>query len=181
MCVLRLHLVCHSLGALVNAAPSTASHFNAFWVSMCAEINVPFSQWLCAGCACARAWSYPTERQVRLGTPSDARGGFLPTSPPARWLDNGLLGGLADRLAGLQRLLLPYLVAAVGGGWRRCGGDGGEVVLCLRVGSRGWLAQVPQSKHRSLKDSKGVSESSLHSRQLDGLGLISQERGWWTA
>lgn len=35
---------------------------------------------------------------------------------PLRWLANGLLGGLADRLAGSQQLLLPYLVAAVGGG-----------------------------------------------------------------
>lgn len=55
---------------------------------------------------------------------------------PLRWLANGLLGGLADRLAGSQRLLLPYLVAVVGGG----GGGGGAAVLCLHVGSRGQCA-----------------------------------------
>lgn len=67
---------------------------------------------------------------------SDARGGFLPTSSLACWLTNGLLSGLADQLAGSQRLLLPYLVAQgwVGvygggevaeGGW---GGGGGHSV-----------------------------------------------------
>lgn len=52
---------------------------------------------------------------------------------PLRWLANGL-GGLADRLAGSQQLLLPYLVAAVGGGWK------GERRFCLHVGSRGQCA-----------------------------------------
>lgn len=51
---------------------------------------------------------------------SDARGGFLPTSPLAPWLTNGLLSGLADRLAGSQWLLLPYLVVAGGGGEQQC-------------------------------------------------------------
>lgn len=65
-----------------------------------------------------RLHSCPTERRVRperLGVMSDARGGFLPTSPLACWLANGLLSGLADRLAGSQWLLLPYLVAEGGG------------------------------------------------------------------
>lgn len=100
---------------------------------------------------------------------SDARGGFLPTSPPAHWLANGLLGGLADRLASSQRLLLPYLVVAVGGGWQR---GSGRVVFCLHVGSPGQCAREPWSKHRSLKDSKGASESSLHNRQLVRSGQI---------
>lgn len=62
---------------------------------------------------------------------------------PLRWLANGLLAGLADRLAGSQRLLLPYLVAAVGGwGWGEGGveaGEEGEAVMCLHVGSPGSL------------------------------------------
>lgn len=88
MCVLRLHLVCHSLGAIVNATLSTALCFSAFWVSMCAEI-VPFSQ-----CLCVHAWPYPTERRVRparLETLSDARGGFLPLC----WLTSSV-GWLTD-------------------------------------------------------------------------------------
>lgn len=99
---------------------------------------------------------------------------------PLRRLANGLLGGLADRLAGSQRLLLPYLVA----GWGRAAselGKGGEAVLCLHAGSWGRCARVPWSKHRSLKDSKGAGESSLQSRQPGGSGLIPQERRWWTA
>lgn len=53
---------------------------------------------------------------------SDARGGFLPTSLLTCWLTNGLLSGLADRLAGSHRLRLPYLVVE---GW----GDGGSRVV----------------------------------------------------
>ncbi len=48
---------------------------------------------------------YTAERRVKPERPavmSDARGGFLPTSPLACWLTNGLLSGLADRLAGSQ-------------------------------------------------------------------------------
>lgn len=66
---------------------------------------------------CAHA-SYTAERLVRPERPgvmSDARGGFLPTSPLACWLTNGLLSGLADRLAGSQWLRLPYLVVEGGG------------------------------------------------------------------
>lgn len=52
---------------------------------------------------------------------SDARGGFLPSSPLACWLSNGLLSGLTDRLGGSQWLCLPYLVVE-GGGWQWQGG-----------------------------------------------------------
>lgn len=52
---------------------------------------------------------------------SDARGGFLPTSPLACWLSNGLLSGLTDQLGGSQWLCLPYLVVE-GGGWQWQGG-----------------------------------------------------------
>lgn len=44
--------------------------------------------------------------------------------------------------------------------------EGGTAALCLHVGSRGQCARVPWSKHRSLKDSKGASESWLRSCQL---------------
>lgn len=78
---------------------------------------------------------------------SDARGGFLPTSPPARWLANGLLGGSADRLAGSQRLLLPYLVAAVGGGWQRGSGRGnGGSLFTRRVGGSARPSAVEQTQ-----------------------------------
>lgn len=71
-------------------------------------------------------------RPERLGVMSDARGGFLPTSPLACWLTNGLLSGLADRLAGSQRLLLPYLVAEGGGGWQQGSGRGSRGALFTR-------------------------------------------------
>lgn len=116
-------------------------------------------------------------RPERPGVMSDARGGFLPTSLLTCWLTNGLLSGLADRLAGSHRLRLPYLVAE---GW----GDGGSTVvnvgaavLCLHVGSGGQSARVPWSKHRSLKDTERAIESSFHGRQLDGSGQIHRERG----
>lgn len=58
---------------------------------------------------------HTAERRVRPGVMSDARGGFLPASLLACWLTNGLLSGLADRLAGSQWLRLPYSVVV--GGW----------------------------------------------------------------
>lgn len=126
MCMPHLYLACRSLGAIVNTN---------FWVSMCAEINVPFDQRLCAGRAsvCVRG---PTPRGGGRGQ----RGWGSWAMPevvsyqPLRWLANGLLGGLANRLAGSQRLLLPYLVAAVGGGWHRGRGRGrGGAVFTHRV------------------------------------------------
>lgn len=80
---------------------------------------------------------YTADRRLkpeRQGAMSDARGGFLPTSPLARWLANGLLSGLADRLAGSQWLRLPYLVA-VGGGWwwQGCGWRSGGALFTRRV------------------------------------------------
>lgn len=98
------------------------SAFNAFrspCTQCCVHTRVPFSECLCI-------WRervcnfYTADRRVkpeRPGVMSDARGGFLPTSPLACWLANGLLSGLADRLACSQRLGLPYLVVE-GGGWR---------------------------------------------------------------
>lgn len=83
-------------------------------------------------CVCARGVDvrvrfFTAERLVRPERPgvmSDARGGFLPTSPLACWLTNGLLSGLADRLAGSQWLRLPYLVVESGGWWWQGSGVG---------------------------------------------------------
>lgn len=98
---------------------------------------------------------------------------FRPTPLLACWRTNGLLSGLADRLAGSQWLLLPYLVVGDGGGG---GVDGGVAVLCLHAGSGGHSARVPWSKHRSLQDSKRANESLLHGRQRDRSGQICREQ-----
>lgn len=75
-------------------------------------------------------------RPERPGVMSDARGGFLPTSPLAFWLTNGLLSGLADRLAGSQLLRLPYLVGEGGGWWRQGSGRGSTSALFTRRARR---------------------------------------------
>lgn len=62
---------------------------------------------------------------------------------PLRWLANGLLGGLADRLAGSQQLLLPYLVAAVGGGWK---GESGGSLFTRRVAGSVRLSAMEQTQ-----------------------------------
>lgn len=167
MCV----IVCSVLYACAFECLLTLSGHRARGVQIGACLRAS----VCAHGVSVRAHSFAAERLARPGVMSDARGGFLPTSPLACWLANGLLSGLADRLAGSQWLLLPYLVAEGGGWWRRVV-DGGAPVLCLHAGSGGQSARVPWSKHRSLKDSKRMSESLLHSHQLDGLGKIHRER-----
>lgn len=82
-----------------------------------------------------RVHFYTAERRMKPERPavmSDARGGFLPTSPLACWLTNGLLSGLADRLAGSQWLRLPYLVVEGGGWWRQGSGWGSSGALFTR-------------------------------------------------
>lgn len=100
------------------------------YIMVCVGICVPLT--LSGHCMSGAVWKYKwvhvvwvrmhvhfhtAERRVRPGVMSDARGGFLPASLLACWLTNGLLSGLADRLAGSQWLRLPYLVVVGDGGW----------------------------------------------------------------
>ncbi len=62
-------------------------------------VCVCISASVCAHGVNVRVHIYTAEmlvRPERPGVMSDARGGFLPTSPLACWLTNGLLSGLAD-------------------------------------------------------------------------------------
>lgn len=109
--------------------------FNAFrslctWCHVHACVLFSESLWTWSECMCISTLKRVTSE--KQGVMSDARGGFLPTSSLACWLTNGLLSGLADRLAGPQWLSLPYLVVKAGGWWcqGKGWGSGGTLFTC---------------------------------------------------
>lgn len=99
-------------------------------------------------------------RPERLGVMSDARGGFLPTSLLTCWLTNGLLSGLADRLAGSHRLRLPYLVVEGWGGWWQQGSGWGEQRCSVYTWGR--EVRAPECHGANTDHLKTVRERASH-------------------